>query len=132
MYESPQCSKPQFSPLHSQKFEIGRKLALKWTKNRLRVHKCILVLSRIASLGEAFLFRLCHIAGKVLKLSKGNLLGQASMQNLKINLLCVAKKGADLYYIFNHVQDPLLSPFFGESHPYGTVLTTCNVKMLSL
>ena len=59
----------------------------------ISVHYNALDLSIIAPLGEAFLFHLRHIAGKVKetfcsshRLSEGNLLGQASMQNMKINL----------------------------------------------
>ena len=61
------------------------------------------ILSRIAPLDEAFLFHLCHIAGKVQetfcfsqRLSKGNFLGHASMQNIKINLLEKREKN---YYV---------------------------------
>ncbi len=38
MYGSPECSKHKFPSIHSKKFRIGQKLALKWTKTLADLH----------------------------------------------------------------------------------------------
>ena len=54
MYGSPGCPKHKFPSLHSEKFRIGQKLALKWTKTLADLHICV----HINQLFGIFLFYL--------------------------------------------------------------------------